>query len=77
MTGFFSRFGAAALSGVAVDIVWREDVLKGALTKGCRGLRREKRRVGRGEEGERDEVCGRAVECRKKVQGGGKSQIVL
>jgi hypothetical protein len=25
----------------------REDVLKGALTKGCRGLRREKREGGR------------------------------
>jgi hypothetical protein len=29
----------------------REDVLKGALTKGCRGLRREKREEkGKGEE---------------------------
>ena len=44
LIGFFSTLGPeAGTSAVAVDILWPWDgALKGALTKGCRGLRRLK-----------------------------------
>jgi len=79
LTGFFSSLGATAFS-VAVDILCVGDALKGALTKGCWGLRRLLRDQGRRVERKRGR--GRAlVEVAKgldeRKKEGRKSSIVF